>query len=341
MVKLSTILIVIAIVIVIFYFHFFILKENYTKEEGNEQGKEEGKGYPFFERSDKVPNPNSGLTKFPQYNGYCITYNSPGDCKFDNTNSKITHISNPVFDNFLTSFNGKIIGKLNIINNEDFSVKGKYGESNFNINKVISGQNNLPGTLTNIDTNVPINIETNKELIDNTNKNDLPGTGYSKYIKNSFISYINMNSKGNYNFIALSTGKVSIIESDKSKQFIIPFFIYEAKLNYTTGIVGFFTIKPNLDIEITNITQQDFIYDSLNLEPANINKTLFDIPILDTNGYFQIQNRLGLMYPFKTSTTGIIQPEDPNTFFKKTSEGEPILPEDLKAKIKEYETRSI
>lgn len=333
MVKLSAILIVIAIVIVIviFYFYFFTFQENYTKHEG--------KGYPFFERSDKVPNPNSGLTKFPQYNGYCITYNSPGDCKFDNTNSKITNISNPVFDNFLTSFNGSIIGKLNIINNEEFNVKGKYGESNFNINKVISGQNNLPGTLTNIDTNIPVNIETNKELI--ANQNDVPDTGYSKYIKNLFISYINMNSKDNYNFIALSQGKVSVIDTDKSKQFIIPFFIYEAKLNYTTGIVVFFTIKPNLDIEITKITQQDFISDLLNLEPADINKTLFDIPILDTNGYFQIQNRLGLMYPFKTSTTGIIQPEDPNTFFKKTSEGEAILPEELKAKIKEYEISSI
>lgn len=320
--KLSVLILIIFVCIFIFT---FTLKENYTNT------KSEGNGYPFFERTI-MPNPNL-KTYLPEYNGYCTTYNSVGDCKFDNTNEIILDLkSTIVFDNFLKSFNGNIIGKLYPIYNENYRIKGNYGQSDFNINKVISGQNNLPGTLTNIDTNVPINLEINNKLL--TSKEKLPDIGYASYIKNLFISYIN--KKGTYNFIALNSGKVSI----KDNIYTIPFFIYEAKLNYTRGIVCIFTIKSNNDIEITNVIEQDLIPKTLNLEPVNINNNIFDNPILDTNGYFQIQNRLGLMYPFRTSTTGIIEHEDPNTFFKKTSEGNKISYTELQAKIKDYEITS-
>ena len=230
--KLSVLILILILIVLIVY--FFTLKETFinTKIQAN--------GFPFFDRTT-IPNPNL-TTYLPQYNGYCTTFNSLGDCKFDYTNEIISDLkSNIVFDDFLKSFNGDIIGKICPIHNENYKIKGKYGESDFNINKVISGQNNLPGTLTNIDTNVPINMEINKQLIGTlTSKEKLPVIGYASYIKNLFISYIN--TKGSYNFIALNSGKVSV----SNGVYTIPFFIYEAKLNYTRGIVGIFTLKDSL-----------------------------------------------------------------------------------------------
>lgn len=329
MYKMLILVLLILVFMIIIYLLFFRQKE-YFKETRLDKNYT---GFPFFEKT-YIPNINSNMS-IPEYNGYCLVYSpDKNNCKFDNTNTKIRE-ENVFYDigNVLKTFNGDIIGKLNITNNESFNIKGKYGESDFNINKVISGQNNLPGTLTNANTNVPINMEINKNL--NTKK-DLPDTGYSKYIKDIFISYIN--SKSSYNFIALNNGNVNIVvNKDNSKLFTIPFFIYEAKLNYTKGIVGIFTIKQNLDIQITKIIEEDIIQDTLNLKPANINNTIFENMILDTNGYFEIKNRLGLMYPFRTSTTGIIQPADTSKFFKKISESDTISANELQTKIKNYE----
>lgn len=237
--------------------------------------------------------------------------------------------STSIFNTFLDSFVNNNIGTISVIDNYHFNIKGNYGNgTNLSNFKVISGQNNFPGTISNLSSNLSSNNEQPTISYDN---NLLPDTGYIKILIKKFVGYLNNNS--NYNFLSDHHGDPEIINNvDNSIEFTIPFFIYEAKVNYTRGIIVTFHLIPNgqlkynkpiYDIIILKIIQTPITpsISSLKLEPAQLYKSIFEEPIIDTNGYYQIFNHLGLMAPFETS---------PNTFtsdyydLKGKSEGEKL-----------------
>jgi len=157
-----------------------------------------------------------------------------------------------------------------------------------------------------------------------------------EFLKKLFIAYLNKNS--NFNFIALHHGDPDITNNADSKEFIIPFFIYEAKLNYTRAITVTFQVNK-IDVFIKNINNSQITdpeNDKLKLSAATVNKSVFENSILDTNGYYSIYNSLGLMFPFLTS---------PNTFTKNSnnlkseSEGPKILETDFIKEINRFNSK--
>jgi hypothetical protein len=309
-------------------------------------------GNPFFEKQ-VMPAYANPTKEISAYNGYKIpTKNNeyiPENVDQITLNEiKSTTKSKGLLDTFFDQFINKQIGTMSVINNELFNIKGNYGNGNNLSNfKIISGQNNLPGVidLTNVtdlssNSNLSIlkqknmfnTIQGNSNTIQGENDNaSLPDTGYVNFLINTFVKYISTSSK--YNFIFDNNQdfvNLEIITNvDESKEFTIPFFLYESTLNYTRGITVKFHLIPGgkliyglpiYYIHILNIVQSEINgARKLKLEPVKINT--FEQPIMDTNGYYQIFNSLGLMYPFETSSNTITS----NYYnLKGTSEGEKI-----------------
>lgn len=159
-----------------------------------------------------------------------------------------------------------------------------------------------------------------------------------EFLKKLFINYLNNNS--NLNFIALHHGDPDI--NLNTKEFIIPFFIYEAKLNYTRAITVKFQAEFNkseavFDIYIRNINNAqitELTQGNLNLVSATLHKdeNLFGKSILDTNGYYTIYNSLGLMFPFLTSPNTITD----KVSLKSESEGTKINQDDFIKEINRF-----
>lgn len=163
---------------------------------------------------------------------------------------------------------------------------------------------------------------------------------YIESLKSLFIKYLNKTN--NLNFIALHYGDHDIINFLGLKKFVIPFFLYEATLNYTRTVTVKFDAKFNIndnlfDIFIENINNSqisELTLDTLKLSSATVNKndTLFSGSILDTNGYYTIYNSLGLMFPFLTSPNTITNKTD----LKLESEGPKINQDDFNKIINRF-----
>ena len=297
-------------------------------------------GNPFFEKQ-VMPAQQLSTKEISAYNGYKIpTKNNEyiPENVYQMTLNDLGNLSKStgLLDTFFDQFINKQIGNMSVINNEKFNIKGNYGNnSNLSNFKIISGQNNLPGVidLTTIENNLSSNsnlsilkqtstqilntIQDNVNTIQGENDNgSLPDTGYVKFLINIFVKYISTSSK--YNFIFDNNQdfvNLEIITNvDGSKEFTIPFFLYESTLNYTRGITVIFHLIPGgkliyglpiYDIHILNIVQSEINGGKLKLEPVKITSVTFEQPIMDTNGYYQIFNSLGLMYPFETSSNTI------------------------------------
>jgi hypothetical protein len=349
MVKLSYIIVVILVILIAIVLSLLSSKEHYTSraplpdlpplseselQSYQKKHKYGFNGNPFFEKQ-VMPQVNSKQVAYA-YNGYKIpTKNNeyiPENVDQITLNEiKSTTKSKGLLDTFFDQFINKQIGTMSVINNEKFNIKGNYGNnSNLSNFKIISGQNNLPGV---IDLSNNINLSSNSNLsilkqtptqtlnpiqgntIQGENDNaSLPDTGYVKFLINTFVKYISTSSK--YNFIFDNNQdfvNLEIITNvDGSKEFTIPFFLYESTLNYTRGITVNFHLIPGgkliyglpiYDIHILNIVQSEINGGKLKLEPVKFNT--FEQPIMDTNGYYQIFNSLGLMYPFETSSNTI------------------------------------
>lgn len=331
-------------------------------------------GNPFFERQTINLPINEVVSA---YNGYKIPtkhneYIPENVYQFPVNLSKQSK-SNSLLSTFFEQFINKVIGSMSLINNEFFNIKGTYGNnSNLSNFKIITGQNNLPGMIdlksTLVNSSLSILKQSNilerqgntQSIIEGEVSNDnakLPDSGYVKYLINTFVNYIN--GKGKYNFIFDNKQdfvNLEIITNvDGSKEFTIPFFLYESKLNYTQGITVKFHLiptnkliyqSPSYDIHILNINQSEINGNDngsnesngegkLKLEPVKITSVTFEEPIMDTNGYYQIFNSLGLMYPFETS---------PNTItsdyynLKSTSEGKKIPTAVFQEQISKFNT---
>lgn len=350
MVKLSYIIVVILVILIAIVLSLLSSKEHYTSraplpdlpplseselQSYQKKHKYGFNGNPFFEKQI-MPAQAIPTKEIAAYNGYKIpTKNNeyiPENVDQITLNEiKSTTKSKGLLDTFFDQFINKVIGTMSVINNEKFNIKGNYGNnSNLSNFKIISGQNNLPGV---IDLSNNINLSSNSNLsilkqtptqtlnpiqgntIQGENDNaSLPDTGYVKFLINTFVKYISTSSK--YNFIFDNNQdfvNLEIITNvDGSKEFTIPFFLYESTLNYTRGITVNFHLIPGgkliyglpiYDIHILNIVQSEINGGKLKLEPVKFNT--FEQPIMDTNGYYQIFNSLGLMYPFETSSNTI------------------------------------
>jgi hypothetical protein len=163
-----------------------------------------------------------------------------------------------------------------------------------------------------------------------------------EFLKKLFINFLNKNS--NLNFIALHHGDPDININVSSKEFIIPFFIYESKLNYTRAITVTFQANKNkelFDIFIKNINNAQLTEldnDSLKLSSATVNKSIFEKSILDTNGYYTIYNSLGLMFPFLTSPNTIT---NNSSNLKSESEGQKINVSDFIKEINKFNSLNL
>ena len=193
------------------------------------------------------------------------------------------------------------IGTLNVTNNSEYKVIGSYGNTNHsNLFKVFGDQ-----TISGIKPEPPFSV--------------IKPLGYIDFILDKFIKYIN--EKGG-SYIQLNKDSVKVNEA--GDRFDVSLYVYEFKKNYTTPIDLVFTLKYtsnnyDRDIFITDIQRQA-------RGPENINDTLAPIPeneSIGTAGYFEIQNILGLFYPFKTSTQGIVINPGKN-FIKSESEGDKL-----------------
>lgn len=322
-IKLSHILIVIVVVIVTFvlvsgkreFFKSLAPLNLPTAETSDVIDTGKFNGNPFFQRQFL-----QGKTEKPfvyPYNGYRIPtkenefiIENTGIAPILGVNSSLftipTHESTQIIDgelisgallasmntgiieNMFSSFIGKNIGTISIKDNDKFNISGIYGGNSNMINfKENAGKGTIAGD--------------NKDLLD---------SGYIRYLKKLFTDYISTNSE--YTFIADNSGEPDIVTNiDNTKEFIVPFFIYESKLNYTTGIVVKFKLIPSgksiysspiYDVVIDNIQETPIVSNAISkLEPAQLHEK----GILDTNGYFSIYNHLGLMFPFETSSTRI------------------------------------
>lgn len=327
-----------------------ISDQNYTKLSSEliiNKPKNGLNGYQFF---DKIfPFEFNKKLSFPAFNEYCLTYNSDpkiqDSCHVQNTNEIILQEDldsevNSGIPSFLLTFINKKIGTLNKTNNDNYRILGSYGGNNNQNLLKTTGTNTLPGLLT--PTTGISSISVTGEQSNDTQ--DSLDEGYILTLRDLFIKHINSNTN-KYNFIALNPGRSKVIPAGVDigtviKTFTIPFFIYDFKQNYTRGIVIVFSVgtEKNPSVTIQNVieTQLTPSKGSMNLEPADLNKTFMDIPILDTNGYFEIQNVLGLFYPFKTSTVGIEQPKDRTKFFQQEAEGPAVSNELYQQTIKDY-----
>lgn len=314
-------------------------KETFTEDSYN--------GFAFFQR-DSIPKNFNYASDFNDnilpYNGYEILTKTPDESHLimpDNADVQFNVSSNgtpkgetvslkrvdidttsvitPV-EKYLSSLDKKTIGTISVSDNSFYRIKGQYRESDFTINKDIK-EAAFPGTTGTFST----------ESVFGETEKKLPDEGYIDILKDTFIKFVNKDNNLEMNFIALNTGKLGV-QNDaitRTKRFSIPFFIYESKFNYTKGIVCVvdtplntsFTNTPGY-ITLVEVLVNDSIKDYKHLDPATKYDSIFEKSIVDTTGYFELQNKYGLTYPFKTSKQGIYQPRDPSKFFTQISESD-------------------
>ena len=321
----------------------------YSEDRSDSEGRNDNEG----------PGDNEGRSD----NEEISTSASADICDFENKNEIILpqdleadHNTN--IPSFLKSFTGKKIGILENRSNSEFGEYGSYGMSNEKLmtktmNPGMSGSTSnlgIPGDsksqnqsvlnqrLDNTSSSNDTTITIVAGESGNNQESQFPDTGYSEYLKGLFVDSINENG-GKFKFIGLNKGNVTInTKPDNSKMFIIPFFIYEYTFNYTRGIVVTFLITSTRDIIVNEVlaTQLTPSKGWLNLKPVTLYRTFTDPPILDTNGYFQIKNPLGLFYPFKTSKEPRPNPADFKKWVSSESEGAKITSTDYLLKIKNF-----
>jgi hypothetical protein len=114
------------------------------------------------------------------------------------------------------------------------------------------------------------------------------------YFIKLLINFMNTdpNNTQNYLFSSTNFGQSTI----KGTSITIPFFIYLSHLNYTKGITVTFNVNKG------KVTISDISIPSFN-DTSNTTQAISPVKnnILDSNGYFQIQNKYGLEYPYPTS----------------------------------------
>jgi hypothetical protein len=329
-IKLSYILIFVLVIILIFLSFYF--KEPYKNlaplpdlkpfteaefEAIHPPQKHGFNGNPFFERTtlkdtNKVNIKPYGGYKIPTIEGEFIPENLTEDVLQEQ------QVVSSKMQDFFNQFIGKNIGKIDVTNNDYFNSKGTYGNnSNLSNFKEITGQDNFPGVVSSKISNVSSNGNSLSNPTISRDNKPLDDNGFISFLNKTFINYLNTNTK--FNFIADNIGKTEIVTNkDNSKEFTIPFFIYESIANYTRGIIINYTLipigtkfnQPIYNIIISNIKETHMKFGKLKLEPAELHGSYTSNDgdsknIIDTNGYYTIYNYLGLMFPFNTS---------PNTF---------------------------